>query len=437
MPDGTKYFMVMAQNVYMASLAFLVPLPRVKMQYKKSRPNLQILDTLFALYPNAKCKCWDLGFWFCANPASSKVFYFKSRYNGIDYVWREVKVKPMLMELYLESKHKRHYFLVLTVSIDKVFGNKNLYSSHDFCTEFDIVNLKKAFFEHGQLGLFENRGGNGLSFHIWLQEILYELYGKNCQYAKLSYSIIDISTQVLNITAINNTIMTVNQNFTSMYYQGGAYGEIEDFLTQNITLLQSNGLTTVSAVPEKNFVYGLLYANDNFMMAHKDTADKTINSCYSNNKVEKYWADDECIVHVKIRSPFHNSMIQNNQQLTGDLKKELPTLLDMGMLIHLKRSMQQLLSKQKDLSPQKIEDECGKLSKLFYDKLFNQTEMDKRMDYFIRNFHLREMLDEVRHIVASTGNSKKLFSMKIINFWTLLIALLTLAATIIGIIVSH
>lgn len=272
---------------------------------------------------------------------------------------------------------------------------------------------------------------------IMLQEILYELDCKNCQHAKLSYSIIDISTQLLNITVINNTIMTVNQNFTSMYYQGGAYGEIEDFLTQNITLLQSNGLTTVSAVPEKNFVYGLLYANDNFMMAHKDTADKTINSCYSNNKVEKYWADDECIVHVKIRSPFHNSMIQNNQQLTGNLKKELPTLLDMSMLIHLKRSMQQLLSKQKDLSPQKIEDECGKLSKLFYDKLFNQTEMDKRMDYFIRNFHLRRMLDEVRHIVASTGNSKKLFSMKRINFWTLLIALLTLAATIIGIIVSH
>ncbi|MDE5759083.1 MAG: hypothetical protein K2H85_10800, partial [Allobaculum sp.] len=333
-----------------------------------------------------------------------------------------MEVKPMLIELCLGNKYKKHYFLALTVSIDKVFGKKGLYSSHDFCTEFDMVNLKKAFFEHGQYGLFEEREGNESTFHDWLQRIVSDLEGKKCQQAKLSYSIIDICTQQLNITSIPNSIIAVNRFFTSMYYQGGANGEIENFLTQNITLLKSNGLTTVAAVPEKNFVYGLLYANDNFMMANKDAVDKTINSCYSNNKVEKYWADDECIIHIKTGEPFYNSRERNIQRLTGKIKDELPILFDMSMLIHLKRSMQQLLSKQKDLSPQKIEDECGKLAKLFYDKLFNQTEMDKRMDYFIRNFHLREMLNEIRHIMASTGNSKKLFSMKIINFWTLLIA---------------
>ena len=55
----------MAQNVYMLSMAFLVPLRRLKAKYvcpqtkeDKNDDRVTALDTPFVLYPNASCRCW-------------------------------------------------------------------------------------------------------------------------------------------------------------------------------------------------------------------------------------------------------------------------------------------------------------------------------------------------------------------------------------------
>jgi len=423
----------MAQNVYMVSLAFPIPLQKVKMRYRRLHKKEQVLATPFILYPNATCKCWELEDWFCTHPISKNTFYFKSYFNGVDYITREINVKPWLMKLSLG--HYCQYLLVLTISIDKVFGTKTEYTINDFCTEFDIINLKKAVFENGENGPFENNNLDGMHLSDWVQLVLKEIEGKERRDAKLSYSIIDICTQRIDVTSAHNEFDKITKLFTSKYYQKS--NSVLDYLEQNITLLGDNGITKPSSIPEKNFVYGLLYANDNFMMVNSDTVEKTLGSYYSNNRVEKYWADDECIVHIKTNSPYYCSKKQNDQKLTGELSKELSTLPDMGMLIFMKRRMQKFLSEHRCLSPQQIEDERGALANLFCNKLFNQTEMDKRMDYFIKGFRLRRTFEEIQRIANSTGNSKKLFSLTRTNFWTLFIATITLVATIIGIIVSH
>lgn len=425
----------MTQNVYMASLAFLIPLQYVKMRFRKLRTKKQDINIPFILYPNAECKCHELECQHCTQPIHEKTFYFKSHFNGIDSVTREITVKPLLMELCLDYKQARQYFLVLTISIDKVFGKKENYAINDFCTEFDIINLKKAIFEYGENGPFEQESLNGMRLYDWVQLILQEIGSKKCMKNRLSYSIIEICTQQINVATNNNKIEDINKSFTTEYYQDNS--SISDFLKQDITLLDKNGIATKSSITEENFVYGLLYANDNFMMANADTVEKTLESYYSNNKNEKYWADDECIVHIKTNSPYYYSKKQKEQKLVGYLKEELPTLLDMGMLIYIKRRMQRFLSNHRDLSPQEIEDERGALAFLFYNNLFNQTEMDKRMDYFIDKFHLRRLFEDIQSIANSTGNSKKLISMERTNFWTQIIAIAALLATIIGIIVSH
>lgn len=426
----------MVQNVYMASLAFLIPLQKVKTKYRRLRIQKHHLDTPFILYPNAECKYWHLESWSSAHPISDKKFYFNSYFNGVDSVVREIEVRPWLMELDLGCKQNIQYYIVVTVSIDKVFDKKSNYAVNDFCTEFDVLNLKKAIFENGANGPFENEDLKGMRLSDWALAIINEIEGIKRKEIQPTNSIVEICTQQIDVTA-NSNADNINEDFTTKYYHDSKKSSIEYYLRQNIILHDKTGNTSNTSVSERNFIYGLLYANDNFMMANTDTVNKTLESYYSNNKVEKFWADDECIVHVKTHSPYYYSKKQDSQELTGHLDEDFTTLLEMGVLIYIKRRMQVFLTGHNRMSLQEIEDECGALARLFHSKLFNQTEMDNRMDYFIKGFRLNRMFKEIQSITNSTGNSKRLFSLRRINFWTLFIGVSTLIATIIGIIVSH
>lgn len=433
----------MAQNVYMLSMAFLVPLRRLKAKYvclqtkeDKNDDRVTVLDTPFVLYPNASCRCWVIEGRADLYPVTSNVFFFRSCYNGVDTVVREITVTPLLMELNLGKKCCNQYFLVLKVSVDKVFGKKTQYSSLDFCTEFDIVNLKKAFFERGRNGLCINEYGFGTHLYDWLRIILLELEGQKRRTIQLSYTVIDVSTQRINITATQNTLAAINGEFMKQYYQNHKQSPIDDYLRQNIGLLQRNGLVQESSVPNTHFVYGMLYANDNFMMADRNAVGRIVNMAYSNNKVEKYWADDETIVHIKMGSPYYCSLEHHERVLTGNLKRELPTLLDIGMLIVIKLRLQRFNLRHRHLSAQEIEDSFGVISDFLYGKLFNLTEMDMRMDYFVEQFRLHRMFNEIREVVIPRKNSMEIDFLHNMNIWVLLVGILTLLVTIIGLFVT-
>jgi len=437
----------MAQNVYMVSMAFLVPLRKLKAKYVWQRlkhdnkgqgdEKVKTLETPFALYPNASCRYWVVEG--CADiyPVTSNVFYFRSCYNGVDKIVREITVTPLLMELKLGKKHSCQYFLVLKVSVDKVFGKKKTqYSSSDFCTEFDIVNLKKAFFDRGENGLCMNEYGFGTYLYDWLRIILLELEGQRRRDIQLSYTVIDVSTQKINVTATQNTVAAVNEEFMTAYYRNYTQSLIGDYLKQRICLLQRNGAVQESSVPESHFVYGMLYANDNFIMADRSAVERIVNMAYSNNKVEKYWADDETIVHVKAGSPYYCSLGPHKQVLTGNLEKELPTLLDMGMLIAIKLRLQRFNLRHRCLSAQEIENSLGVVADFLYGKLFNQTELDKRMDYFVEQFHLRRMFNELQGVAVPRKNSMEIGFLHNMNIWVLLVGVFTLLVTIIGLFVT-
>ena len=73
----------MAQNVYMLSMAFLVPLRRLKAKYvclqtkeDKNDDRVTALDTPFVLYPNASCRCWVIEGSADIHPVTSNVFFF-------------------------------------------------------------------------------------------------------------------------------------------------------------------------------------------------------------------------------------------------------------------------------------------------------------------------------------------------------------------------
>lgn len=437
----------MVQNVYMVSMAFLVPLRKLKAKYvwqqlkhdnnDQDNNYVTTLDTPFVLYPNASCRCWRTEGSADIYPVTPNVFYFRSCYNGIDTIVREITVTPLLMELNLGKKGCHQYFLVLKVSVDKVFGKKkSQYSSLDFCTEFDIVNLKKAFFDRDRNGLSMNEYGFGTYLYDWLRIILLKLEGQKRRDIQLSYTVIDVSTQKVNVTATQNTIAAINEEFMTAYYRNYRQSPIDDYLRQNIVLLQRNSVVRETSVPEAHFVYGMLYANDNFMMADRNAVGRIVNMAYSNNKVEKYWADDETIVHVKTGSPYYCTLEHHKQTLSGDLKRELPLLLDISVLIVIKLRLQRFNLRHRRLSAQDIEDSFGVIADFLYGKLFNLIELDQRMDYFVEQFHLHRMFNEIQRVVIPRKNSMEIAFLHSMNIWVLLVGVLTLLVTIISLFVT-
>lgn len=265
--------------------------------------------------------------------------------------------------------------------------------------------------------------------HGWLGLLLCELEGSKRKSAIFSYSIIDICVQNLNITVDSNIYDRVLRDFQEKYYNNSFQFSMDDYLQQPILLQGNNATLKASAITEDYFVYGLLYANDNFMMADSNGVKRIVDNFYSNNKVERFWADDESIVHIKTHTPFYLDMKHDKQELKCSLG-EVQCLPEMCMLIYLKCHLRDFKKKYKELSAEEIEENYGRIAEMLHEKLFNQTEMDKRMDYFINQSRLLQRLDEIHDIATPRKNYLEIIFLHKTNIWILIISLLTLIVTI-------
>ena len=118
------------------------------------------------------------------------------------------------------------------------------------------------------------------------------------------------------------------------------------------------------------------------------------------------------------------------------MDEELPILLDMSMLAYIKLRLQRFKQMHRYLSAQEIEDSLGVFADFLYGKLFNQTELDKRMDYFVEQFRLHRMFNEIREVVIPRKNSIEIVFLHSMNIWVLLVGVLTLLVTIISLFVT-
>lgn len=156
-----------------------------------------------------------------------------------------------------------------------------------------------------------------------------------------------------------------------------------------------------------------------------------------NNKVERYWADDECLVHIKTGTPYYQPRNEHDQVLTKDApQKDLPLLFDIAMLAFLKCELQRFMARHKYMSSLEIEEHQSMLAEILYGKLFNQTEMDKRMDYFIKKFHLVKLFRDIQSVVVPNKSSKEMSFLHVTTVYAIVVGVLTLLATLIGIFIS-
>ena len=76
------------------------------------------------------------------------------------------------------------------------------------------------------------------------------------------------------------------------------------------------------------------------------------------------------------------------------------------------------------------------IADFLYGKLFNQTEMDMRMDFLVEQFRLHRMFNEIRDVVIPRKNSMEIVFLHNMNIWIISVGILTLLVTIIGLFVT-
>lgn len=415
----------MEQNIFTASFIFFVPLHGIKWKYRRLHVSTTHVASFSALFPNARCCYKHLSDYAGKHSLfTARSFTFKSRYNGRDETQREVEVKPFLVEF---ESGGRLRVLALSISVDKVFDrSKQKYESSDLCTEFDLVSLKKAFFENCLHSVTDSN-----TMGKWLADLLYELDGVRRTHIAIPYSIVDINVESIDIPNDGITAEKLEKDFKAAFYKDKPYPSIDDFLAQGIDVPLNVVQSTRNGciVNECCFVYGLLYANDNFMMLHKDTQETVIKDFYTNNRVEKFWADDGSIVRVITHCPYFLPSYQCEQKLKGN-PSDVCYLYDMGMLIFLKHKFAKLKRECRRWSSDRIEKELGKATECLFQRLHYHTDLDRRMDYFKRKFCLYEAAEDVRHVATPRKNIIEMIFNRNTTLLAIIIALLTLLFTI-------
>lgn len=394
----------MARNVFIASLAFFIPLHRLRRRYRRLRGSRKEIALPFAHYPNAHCAYRLLSDVHSDPLTREHTFSFRSRHDGKDEEWCQVGVRPFLVEFRL--RRRRFHMLLLLASVNKVFpGAAEPYRAEDFCTEFDLVSLKKAFLEKGKNGLHAGRGTQSPDFHEWLTDLLHETAGKSYRYRRPVYSIADVRVQQLEVTPKNNYQKRTDAAFQEAFYHSSD-SSVDAFLHRPVRMPADAGSPDHirrTHVTEADFVHGLLYANDNFMMLAETAKAAITEGGHTNNRTEKFWADDGSIVRLSVHAPFFLPEKEVAQRLKGE-PDDAQCLPEMCLLIYLRSLLSKLKREHRSLSADEIDERLGELDACLREPLFNLTETDRRMDYFKERFGLPADAAAVKSLMLPRKN---------------------------------
>lgn len=421
----------MAQNVYMASVAFFVPVRKVMAKSELTLASPETIDfASFVLYPNASCKAFRLRKKKEENTSTlSKTLQYQSRFDGKQKIMRKVNVVPYIIKFSLGKNECPMTLLTLMFSLDKTCDNAEISDSPQFYyTELDIIYLKKAVFENSLISDCPKE-----CFNDWVRELLRKLECRKRTTVKIEYSVTDICVWDRSCNnecapgKMYDTYEKATVAFMQNYYAHHLAG-IDDFLESRIATL--NKTYHQIDVPEKNFVYGLLFANDNFMMAHHNAVEEVVGYSYTNNEVEKYWAGGNSILHIKTHSPYYLVDTQKEQRLHADIRGVDGTV-EMCMLLFLKRKLKLFEAKYQHMRSEEMSKAQSEIAKCFYTKVFNQEDLDKKLNYFINQFRLKETFDSILSVTLPMSRGREIIKTYKISIVAILIAVLSVIATII------
>ena len=180
---------------------------------------------------------------------------------------REVSLRVFLIKFISPLNPTGSFYLTIGTGIDKVFKDAD---GDELCDRYDLISLKKAFYERGERGVQVIQSNGKVPFHDWLNSLVKKLTGKdpNGRYGR---------HYVINIQAVaaNNSIP---KEFNHLFYDHNikSYKEI--------------------ITDADKLAYALLYGNDKICVVPDETIAKAFRNLFSNNMTQQLYAGNKTIV---------------------------------------------------------------------------------------------------------------------------------------------
>ncbi len=428
---------------------FFVPLPfawlnhKVKEKMADSRQNVFIV-TLYSFFPldrRLKCEYERLmrrakaveperlirytAASYCVEELKDEGGDFYYEYSvGESVIKRKVQMKVWLYKFTSVINPIGRYYLVTTISIDKVFGENDEkpqfpFGLQDICTSQDIAQLKKAAYGGEDSGLYYKDGNKRRFLHYYLNRLIKTVTGHDPMGRYGRHYLVDICgvdiSQNLRIESRDH----LTRLFSEEYYSDTTRSFDE-------------------VVKEyRKLVYGLFFGNENNEVIPDDTLQKALRSSFSNNRSERLFAYHKTIVflHTHHPYPYEPSKAGKQKKLREDVQNNnlvWDVFLVMEARLKLK-SIEHILCLGQ---PQNIKDALASISGYLATNPYRLGEYGQRSKMLYLNMGINEKLRSVKEQGNLLADAKEIDNNEKLNRRVYSLTAITVVVGVMTLIVS-
>lgn len=416
-------------NVYMATLYSFIRL--------KGRPKgtfLSMFSKNETILPLCLIKYLDAKFRYVQLKDETRTFYYDYKDKGKEFN-RSVEMECWLVSF--SSRIKRHwsYYLVTTISIDKSFAKKGTieFGQKEFCSAQDLVHLKKAFYgddenKEDYKGLFYYDNGSKRDIKTWLDRTVEGITGKN---PKGHYG----RHYLMDICGVN-----LWQDKPFCWQRR----ETKEYSHASLKVAFSKAYYTPTAKPYekvienyKEFVYGLIYGNENNTVIPPVTLDETLDDSFSNNLSERIFAGHktEVFLHTHHPYPWKKENTGKKKEINNEPLKN-QNVFDIFIVMEAKNRLKHIESTLRQGSPSSIKDALASISAYLSSNPYHLGEYTKRILMLYRKLGVNHLLKSVKEQGNFLADARKIEMENRLNYRVYALTAVTVLIGIFGLIVS-
>lgn len=373
----------MAQNIFMVSMYFFVPLKRVsdEVTSKLSFGN-KVYNEVFN---NIECELSIAAL----EEKVPFVLHYKNEHNKQNC--KKLRLNAFLLKYRYSKSSEESFFLSFGTSIDKVFEEScqdGTVSLTNILTKKDIIKLKWTFVATGKNGNTDFFGEHLClvtedtnTTHVkWLERII-----KNYELIPISedlfyYSMTDICG--VNID-VNSSLLELNQKFSNAYYLNDG----KDYLQE------------LGADCDK-FAYGLMMADDYYENYSTQTISKFVSRSYFLKITERMYVSSMGTVNIKIRCPYQNPTQKPICQLSHSFT-DVFFPMEFCTVLYSKQRLQSIKEKLKSDDNKTVNEGQLELSEVENEDIFNLEESKERMECLYTFMGIYGEISRLSHKIRS------------------------------------
>ena len=412
----------MAQNIFMASMYFFVPINKVK-HLDKHRIFHPIECTSQFQSVSSICE-------YCEIEEKHQDFYFNSSITTNIKRERLIKLKVYIFRykpIATDKKSHPKHFLVIGTGIDKLFEGYNTpINTNDYCDCTDLVMLKQSFYsKHNKSnkysGLYYPQNDSTIFHREWLNKLVHDFDSEASAVIKFDASITDIRTVAL----------TASQNISDKAKLQAVF----EYCYVNSPCLSYNKALDVDV---DRLAYGILVGNENFANLPDDFVTSFKRDSYSNNLSERIFAASNSLLYIRTHHPYldiKKDVISNLSMTIKDLDER--TVYELCHSLYIKEELIAIRNQVNMKSKSEIVKEASdKLAYLLNLQLFNFHEADSRANILWGGLGITKLSQETDQYVTRYLTNNRFAYSKKQNRWMGCLTVVTIVIGFLALIVT-